>query len=82
MDNPISQDLNVMRQSLLFSGLQNIAYNQNRKNMDVKLYEFGKTYHKKEQCNVESQHLQILVSGRLQRENWNSTSKKVDFFIL
>ena len=41
--NPLSQDLNVMRQSLLFSGLENISYNINRKNQDLKLYEFGKT---------------------------------------
>ena len=43
--NPLSQDLNGMRQSLLFSGLENIVYNINRKNADLKLYEFGKTYH-------------------------------------
>ncbi|MEZ7928968.1 MAG: phenylalanine--tRNA ligase subunit beta, partial [Flavobacteriales bacterium] len=49
--NPLSQDLNVMRQSLLFSGLENIAYNQNRKNADIKFYEFGKTYHKTAEGN-------------------------------
>ncbi len=44
MMNPLSSDLNVLRQTLLFSGLETIAYNQNRKNADLKLYEFGKTY--------------------------------------
>ena len=43
--NPLSKELNGMRQSLLFSGLENIAHNINRKNTDLKLYEFGKTYH-------------------------------------
>jgi phenylalanyl-tRNA synthetase beta chain len=44
MLNPLSSDLNVLRQTLLFSGLETIAYNQNRKNADLKFYEFGKTY--------------------------------------
>ena len=80
--NPLSQDLNVMRQSLLFSGLENIAYNQNRRNADIKFYEFGKTYHKTEEGNVESQHLQLLVSGRIQAENWNTSDDKADFYFI
>ena len=80
--NPLSKELNVMRQSLLFSGLENIAYNQNRKNTDIKLFEFGKTYHKTEEGNLENQHLQILVSGRIQAENWDTLSDKVDFYFM
>ena len=80
--NPLSQDLNVMRQSLLFSGLENITYNQNRKNTDIKLFEFGKTYHKAENGNLENQHLQILVSGKVQAENWNTSSDKSDFYYI
>jgi phenylalanyl-tRNA synthetase beta chain len=71
-----------MRQSLLFSGLENIAYNQNRKNTDIKFYEFGKTYHKTEDGNIENQHLQILVSGRLKTENWNTNNDKASFFFI
>jgi phenylalanyl-tRNA synthetase beta chain len=80
--NPLSQYLNVMRQSLLFSGLENIAYNQNRRNADIKFYEFGKTYHKTAEGNVEDQHLQILVSGRMQAENWNTSDDKADFYFI
>ena len=80
--NPLSQDLNVMRQSLLFSGLENIAYNQNRKNSDIKFYEFGKTYHNIEERNVENQHLQILVSGRMQTENWNTSTDNANFYFI
>ena len=80
--NPLSQDLNVMRQSLLFSGLENIAYNQNRKNADIKFYEFGKTYHKTNKGNIEDQHLQILVSGRIQAENWNTNDDNADFYFI
>ena len=58
--NPLSKDLAIMRQSLLFSGLENIAYNQNRKNANLKLFEFGKTYHKTDEGCLENQHLQIL----------------------
>ena len=80
--NPLSQDLNVMRQSLLFSGLENVSYNINRKNQDLKLYEFGKTYHKVEGENQEKQHLMFLLTGKVNSENWNSTKEKIDFFVL
>ena len=80
--NPLSQDLSVMRQSLLFGGLENVTYNQNRKNTDIKFYEFGKTYHKTEKGNIENQHLQILVSGRLKTENWNANNDKANFFFI
>ena len=60
--NPLSQDLNVMRQSLLFSGLENVSYNINRKNQDLKFYEFGKTYHKiKLYYLVEQQNVHYLT---------------------
>ena len=80
--NPLSKDLEVMRQSLLFSGLENIVYNQNRKNTDIKFYEFGKTYHKTNEGYIEKKHLQLLLSGSLHPEIWNKNSDKVDFFFL
>ena len=80
--NPLSQDLDIMRQSLKFSGLENIIYNQNRKNTDIKFYEFGKTYHKTKDGNLENQHLQLLVSGRINFENWNRSKDKADFYFV
>ncbi|MBT5273640.1 MAG: phenylalanine--tRNA ligase subunit beta, partial [Flavobacteriales bacterium] len=80
--NPLSLDLNVMRQSLMFAGLENIAYNQNRRNDDVKFYEFGKTYHKMEEGYKENQHLQLLVSGKVLAENWNTNSDKADYYFI
>tara|TARA_B100001758_G_scaffold81904_1_gene69624 strand:- start:26948 stop:29371 length:2424 start_codon:yes stop_codon:yes gene_type:complete len=80
--NPLSQDLDVMRQSLKFSGLENISYNQNRKNPNVKFYEFGKTYHKTKDGNLENLHLQLLVSGRVTAENWDSLNNKTDFYFI
>ena len=82
MLNPLSQDVSVMRQSMLFGGLENIAYNQNRQQADIKLFEFGKTYHKIKKEYTENQHLQILVSGRVQDENWNTNADKADFYFM
>jgi phenylalanyl-tRNA synthetase beta chain len=45
MLNPLSSDLNILRQSLVYGGLESVLYNINRKNPDLKLYEFGKSYH-------------------------------------
>ena len=64
--NPLSQDLGVMRQTLLFGGLESIARNANRKNGDLKLYEFGNCYHydqsrvKSQESKVESQEIDPL----------------------
>ncbi|MAW21041.1 MAG: phenylalanine--tRNA ligase subunit beta [Flavobacteriales bacterium] len=80
--NPLSQDLDVMRQSLMFGGLENIAYNQNRKNPNIKFYEFGKTYHKTKDGNLENWHLQLIVSGRVNAENWDSLNHKIDFYFI
>ena len=80
--NPLSKEHNVMRQSLLFSGLENIAYNQNRKIFNVKIFEFGNTYHKQQQIYSEKQHLQLLMCGKKQSENWNTNADKIDFFSL
>jgi phenylalanyl-tRNA synthetase beta chain len=82
MLNPLSQDVSIMRQSMLFAGLENIAYNQNRKSADIKLFEFGKTYHKIEKEYIENKHLQILVSGRINTENWNTNAEKVNFYFI
>jgi len=80
MLNPLSTDLGVMRQSLLFSGLESVAYNINRKNNALKLYEFGKTYHKYENGYQEDKHLTLFVSGNKNKERWNTPTKISDFF--
>ena len=82
MLNPLSNDLKVMRQSLLFSGLESISYNINRKNNSLKLYEFGKTYHKYENGYQEDKHLSLFVSGARTQDSWNLTTRKSEFFYL
>lgn len=87
--NPVSIDINVMRQSLLFGGLESVAYNQNRKNTDIKFYEFGRIYKVEKEDDSgdnplnkysESTHLGILLSGKTSLENWQQKSRDVDFF--
>ncbi|UKJ08721.1 phenylalanine--tRNA ligase subunit beta [Solitalea lacus] len=80
--NPLSSDLDVLRQTLLFSGLEAIAYNQNRKNADLKLYEFGKIYKKTENGYFEEPRLALFVTGRKEQEQWNATNDQVDYFSL
>ncbi|RZV61688.1 MAG: phenylalanine--tRNA ligase subunit beta [Flavobacteriaceae bacterium] len=80
MLNPLSQDLSIMRQSLLFSGLEAVSYNINRKRLNLKLFEFGKTYHNYPSGREEHKHLTLLVSGNRNSEAWNTETKNSDFF--
>jgi phenylalanyl-tRNA synthetase beta chain len=81
MLNPLSNDLATMRQSLLFSGLEAISYNINRKNADLKLFEFGKTYHNLPSGYEERKHLTLFLSGNRNQESWTSAQKPSDFFL-
>ncbi|MFV8352924.1 phenylalanine--tRNA ligase subunit beta [Flavobacterium sp. XS2P14] len=81
MLNPLSADLATMRQSLLFSGLEAISYNINRKNSDLKLFEFGKTYHNYLAGYEEKKHLTLFLSGNRTQENWTNAQKPSDFFM-
>lgn len=80
--NPLSSDLNVMRQELLMPALESVAYNQNRKTTDIKFYEFGKTYHLINEKYVERQRLLILLSGAVQVEQWNHKARPISFYNL
>ncbi|MBU8893944.1 MAG: phenylalanine--tRNA ligase subunit beta [Bacteroidales bacterium] len=87
--NPLSNDLNVMRQTLLFGGLESIVYNQNRRNPDLKLYEFGNCYYLKDSESEnplkkynEEQHLAIFITGNKTEENWITKEEPTSFFLL
>ncbi|RZM24933.1 MAG: phenylalanine--tRNA ligase subunit beta, partial [Pedobacter sp.] len=80
--NPLSSDLNVMRQDLLSPALESVAYNLNRKAADIKFYEFGKTYHLINEKYVERPRLLILLSGASQAEQWNHKAGQVSFYHL
>jgi phenylalanyl-tRNA synthetase beta chain len=80
--NPLSGDLAHMRTTLLYSGLENLAYNQNHRQVDLRLFEFGKEYRTKEQRYFEEMHLGLFMTGRRNSESWNNTSDKTDFYNL
>jgi len=80
MLNPLSNDLSVMRQSMLFNALEALSFNSNRKISDLKLFEFGKTYHQFDTARKEPKHLSLLVSGLKGDTNWISPSSKSTFF--
>lgn len=79
--NPLSSDLAFMRKSLLEGLLENTAYNINRKNPDIKFFEIGKIYHKRQKYE-ERKQLAVLTSGRDIAENWLQPKSATDFFHL
>ena len=93
--NPLSQDLGVMRQTLLFGGLESIARNVNRKNADLRLYEFGNCYHYKSNPAAlehnpnnplieytEEPHLGIWLTGNKTMASWVAKEEKSSFYQL
>jgi phenylalanyl-tRNA synthetase beta chain len=81
MLNPLSSELSVMRQSMLFSGLEALSHNINRKNSDLKLFEFGKSYKKLLSGYNEKKHLTLFVTGNRLPESWTNPQKPSDFFL-
>jgi len=87
--NPLSRELGAMRQSLLPGLLENVAYNINHKNPDIQLFEFGNVYRLKSDSGTdvvkkypEEMMLDLVFSGLVLPENWNETSKNVDFYFV
>lgn len=79
--NPLSSDLGVMRQTLLYGGLEAVLRNHNHKNFDLQLFEFGKEYRfKGDNQYQEVNKLLLLSTGNQQYENWNAKAKSVDYF--
>ncbi len=77
--NPLSEELSVLRQNLLMSGLESLAYNINRRQKDLKLFEFGRSYFKKEGKYKENKHLGLWLTGNQSAETWLSVSRSVAF---
>ena len=89
--NPLSSELGVMRQTLLFSGLESISHNLNRRMSDLKFYEFGNVYQynsaQAESADVtrkytENKKLSIYVTGSQQPESWYMTDRVTDYHFL
>lgn len=82
MLNPLSNELDVMRQSLLFSALEAAQRNINYKSSNVRLYEFGRVYKLAEGKHSETEKLSLTVTGNAQPESWNQATRKTDFYSL
>lgn len=78
--NPLSSDLDVMRQNLLFSALVAIGYNQKRRSADLKVFEYGRSYNLVEENYVEKQLFSLAIAGRKESEQWNNSNNVVSFF--
>lgn len=82
MLNPLSQDLSVMRQSLIFNAMEMVEHNQNRQNADLKLFEFGKVYHKYDEGFSENKRLLVVLTGDKQPENWNTVKSESTYYTI
>ncbi len=80
--NKLSEEQGVMRQSMLFTGLEVCVHNINRRQRDLKFFEFGKIYWKDDTGYHEQERLALYISGNLESENWQSKSRKVTYFDL
>ena len=90
--NPLSKELNVMRQTLLYSGLECVVRNLNYRILNQKLYEFGRGYQKTDQADQsdlpvtkkynETQHLSMWMTGEQYAESWKVAHTPTDFFYL
>ncbi len=80
MMNSLSAELDCMRPSMLETGLVAIAYNLNRKNTQLKFFEFGKTYKTSNEGFIEDEKLCLYFSGNYGAEHWNQKEQKIDAY--
>lgn len=77
--NPLSSDLGIMRQTLLWGALQTVHVNQNHRQLDLRLFEFGKEYRVYESGYQEVAKLMLVLTGSRYRESWNTPREAVSF---
>jgi phenylalanyl-tRNA synthetase beta chain len=80
--NKLSEEQGILRQTLLFTGLEVCAYNINRKQKDLKLYEFGKIYYKEAGKYNEEERLVLFMTGNVETENWRHKTQSVTYYDL
>ncbi|MEO9210854.1 MAG: phenylalanine--tRNA ligase subunit beta [Ginsengibacter sp.] len=80
--NSLSEGLNVLRPSMLPTGLESISYNLNRKNNNLSFFEFGKIYAQKNGEYEEKQNIALYLTGNKNELTWNSSSKKIDIYFI
>jgi phenylalanyl-tRNA synthetase beta chain len=80
MLNKLSEEQGILRQTMLFTGLEVCAHNINRKQKDLKLYEFGKIYYRLDGKFQEDERLALYISGNFETENWQRKTNPVSFY--
>ncbi|HMG92774.1 MAG TPA: phenylalanine--tRNA ligase subunit beta [Chryseolinea sp.] len=80
--NKLSEEQGVLRQTLLFTGLEACSYNINRKQKDLKLYEFGKTYYYESGVYKEDEFLALYLTGNRETENWQHKTQATSYYDL
>ena len=80
--NYSSIEQSQLRNSMIFSGLNSIQHNINRRNSDLKLFEFGKEYFNNNGKYIENEKLGIFIHGNKNQINWSENEKKSDYFFL
>ena len=80
--NSSSSDLSMLRNSLMFSGIEALSYNINRRQTNLKMFEFGKDYIKKENKYIEEERLCLFITGNKVSKNWNNNLDKSDFYFI
>ncbi len=80
--NPLSSDLAVLKTSMLFTGLEAIEHNLNRQQNDIRLFEFGKTYHEINNKREEFKHLSLFLTGNTNHVHWKNPNKNIDIFYI
>ena len=83
MINNLSEELDVLRPAMMETGLESVAYNLNRKNTNLRFFEFGKTYSAAETGKYfEANHLSLYVTGNKTNADWNSKAIKTDIYFI
>jgi phenylalanyl-tRNA synthetase beta chain len=83
MINNLSEELNILRPAMMETGLTSIAYNLNRKNNDLKFFEFGKTYMVDEAGKyMEENHMAIYITGNITADSWKLKGERSDFYFM
>ena len=85
--NKLSEEQGILRQTMLFSGLEVCAHNINRRQKDLKLFEFGKVYGKTSNSSsqnkyFEEERLALYLTGNIETENWQNKTRSVNFYDL
>jgi phenylalanyl-tRNA synthetase beta chain len=77
--NKLSEEQGILRQTMLFTGIEACAYNINRKQKEIRFYEFGKVYHRLNGKYTESERLALYLTGNIAADNWQVKPRTVTY---